>query len=74
MTSTSELDVDQSFMAKKWSGGGLKKGNPSFKPGRMKNERRTCYKYDQSGHFSNSCLYEKRKDKPSIRREMQSPS
>jgi hypothetical protein len=58
MTSTSELDMDLAFFAKKYGKHSMKKG--SFVP---KEKRRSCYNCDEPGHFSDTCPYEKRQDK-----------
>ena len=59
MTSTSDLQVDLAFFAKKWNKNFGKKGS-SF----SSDKRRTCYNCDEAGHFSDKCPYEKRLDKP----------
>jgi hypothetical protein len=53
MTSTSELDVDLAFLAKKY-------GKFGFTKGRKGN----CYNCDEPGHFYDKFPYEKREDKP----------
>jgi hypothetical protein len=58
MTSTSELDTDLAFFAKKYGKHSMKKW--SFVP---KNKRISCYNCDELGHFSDTCPYEKRLDK-----------
>jgi hypothetical protein len=58
MTSTSELDTDLAFFAKKYRKHSMKRG--SFVP---KEKRRSCYNCDEPGHFADSCPYEKRQDK-----------
>jgi hypothetical protein len=59
MTSTSELDTDLAFFAKKYGKHSMKRG--SFVP---KEKRRSCYNCDEPGHFTDTCPYEKRQDKP----------
>jgi hypothetical protein len=59
MTSTSELDVDLAFFAKKYGKFSMKRGG-SF----SKEKRRTCYNCNEPGHFFDKCPYEKREDKP----------
>jgi len=59
MTSTSELDVDLAFFAKKYGKFSMKKGG-----GFSKEKRRVCYNCNEPGHFSDKCPYEKREDKP----------
>jgi hypothetical protein len=55
MTSTSELDIDPVFFAKKYGKHSMKRG--SFIP---KEKRRSCYNCDELGHFADTCPYEKR--------------
>jgi hypothetical protein len=59
MTSTSELDIDLAFFAKKYGKHSMKRG--SFVP---KEKRRSCYNCDEPEHFADTCPYEKRQDKP----------
>jgi hypothetical protein len=59
MTLTSELDIDLAFFAKKYGKHSMKRG--SFAP---KEKRRSCYNFDEPGHFANTCPYEKIQDKP----------
>jgi hypothetical protein len=58
MTSTSELDTDLAFFAKKYGKHSMKRG--SFVP---KEKRRSCYNCDELGHFADTCPYEKRQNK-----------
>jgi hypothetical protein len=55
MTSTSELDVNLAFLAKKYGKHSMKKSSFSSQEKRI-----TCYNCDESGHFSDDCPYEKR--------------
>jgi hypothetical protein len=59
MTSTSELDIDLAFFAKKYGKHSMKRG--SFVP---KEKRRSYYNCDEPGHFTGTCPYEKIQDKP----------
>ena len=63
MTSTSELDVDLAFFAKKYGKFTVKKG------GFTKEKKRFCYNCDESGHFADKCPYEKKEDKPKYTKE-----
>jgi hypothetical protein len=58
MTSTSELDTDLAFFAKKYGKHSMKKGNFVHKE-----KRKSCYNCDEPEHFSDTCPYEKRQDK-----------
>jgi hypothetical protein len=57
MASTSELDVDLAFLAKKYGKLTMKRG--SF----TKERKRNCYNCEEPGHFSDKCPYEKSEDK-----------
>jgi hypothetical protein len=59
MTSTSELDTDLAFFAKKYGKHSMKRG--SFVP---KEKRRSCYNCDEPEHFADICPHEKRQHKP----------
>jgi hypothetical protein len=63
MTSTSGMDVDIAFFAKKWKNSFGKKGL-SF----HSEKKRTCYNCDEANHFADKCPYEKREDKPKYER------
>jgi hypothetical protein len=56
MTSTSALDTNLAFLAKKYGKNSMKKG--SFTP---KEKRRSCYNCDEPGHFSDT--FPMRRDK-----------
>jgi hypothetical protein len=58
MTSTSELDTNLAFFAKKYGKHSMKKANFV-----SKEKRRTCYNCDDPGHFSETCPM--RRDKTS---------
>jgi hypothetical protein len=59
MTSTSELDTNLTFFAKKYGKHSMKRG--SFIP---KEKKRSCYNCNEPGHIADTCPYEKRQDKP----------
>jgi hypothetical protein len=58
MTSTTELDTDLAFFAKKYGKHFMKR--ESFVP---KEKRRSCYNCDEPGHFVDTCPM--RRDKTS---------
>ena len=63
MTSTSELNTDLSFFAKKYGKFTVKKG------GFSKERKRTCYNCNEAVHFADKCPYEKREDKPKYNKD-----